>query len=101
MWPPGNPCTRLTGASISRGTSPDRLGTGGSGGVWGSAQSTRPRGVAVQAGGCGRVFQCGFPGGSGGKETTCDLGDLSSIPGSGRSPGEGNGNPLQYPTFSV
>ena len=37
----------------------------------------------------------GFPGGSDGKESTCNVGDLDSIPGSGRSPGEGNGNPLQ------
>ena len=35
------------------------------------------------------------PGGSDGKEVTCDTEDLDSIPGSGRSPGEGNGNPLQ------
>ena len=32
-----------------------------------------------------------------GKESACNAGDLDSIPGSGRSPGEGNGNPLQYP----
>ena len=38
-----------------------------------------------------------FPGGSDGKETACNAGNLGSIPGSGRSPGEGNGNPLQYP----
>ena len=38
-----------------------------------------------------------FPGGSDGKETACNAGDLGSIPGSGRSPGEENGNPLQYP----
>ena len=38
----------------------------------------------------------GFPGDSAGKESTCNAGDLGSIPGSGRSPGEGNGNPLQY-----
>ena len=38
----------------------------------------------------------GFPGGSDGKESTCNAGDPGSIPGSGRSPGEGNGNPLQY-----
>ena len=38
----------------------------------------------------------GFPGGSAGKESACDAGDLCSIPGSGRSPGEGNGYPLQY-----
>ena len=38
----------------------------------------------------------GFPGGSDGKESTCNAGDLGSIPGLGISPGEGNGNPLQY-----
>ena len=41
-------------------------------------------------------FILGFPGGSDSKESTCNVGDLGSIPGSGRSPGEGNGNPLQY-----
>ena len=35
-------------------------------------------------------------GGSGVKVSACNAGDLGSIPGSGRSPGEGNGNPLQY-----
>ena len=38
----------------------------------------------------------GFPDGSDGKESTCNAGDPGSIPGSGRSPGEGNGIPLQY-----
>ena len=38
----------------------------------------------------------GFPGGSAGKEFTCNVGDLGLIPGLGRSPGEGNGYPLQY-----
>ena len=38
----------------------------------------------------------GFPDNSDGKESACNAGDLGSIPGSGRSPGEGNGNPLQY-----
>ena len=38
----------------------------------------------------------GFPGGSDGKESACSAGDLGSIPESGRSPGEGNGYPLQY-----
>ena len=38
----------------------------------------------------------GFPGGLDGKESTCNAGDLGSILGSGRSPGEGNGYPLQY-----
>ena len=37
-----------------------------------------------------------FPGGSDGKASACNSGDLGSIPRSGRSPGEGNGNPLQY-----
>ena len=37
-----------------------------------------------------------FPGGSDSKESACNAGDLSLIPGLGRSPGEGNGNPLQY-----
>ena len=36
----------------------------------------------------------GFPGGSGGKESTCNVEDLGLIPGLGRSPGEGNGYPL-------
>ena len=38
----------------------------------------------------------GFPCSSIGKESACSTGDLGSIPGLGRSPGEGNGNPLQY-----
>ena len=38
----------------------------------------------------------GFPGGSDSKESACNAGDLSSVPGSGRSPGGGNCNPLQY-----
>ena len=42
-----------------------------------------------------RVF-LGFSGGSVSKESVCIVGDLGSIPGLGRSPGEGHGNPLQY-----
>ena len=38
----------------------------------------------------------GFPGSSGGKEPAYNPGDQGSIPGLGRSPGEGNGYPLQY-----
>ena len=38
----------------------------------------------------------GFPSGSEFKASACNVGDLGSIPGSGRSPGEGNGSPLQY-----
>ena len=37
-----------------------------------------------------------FPGGSGSKESACNAGNLGLIPGSGRSPGGGHGNPLQY-----
>ena len=37
-----------------------------------------------------------FPGGSDGKASACNAGDPGSVPGLGRSPGEGNGNPLQY-----
>ena len=44
----------------------------------------------------GLVFHGGFPGRSDGKASACSAGDLGSIPGLGRSPGEGNGNPLQY-----
>ena len=43
-----------------------------------------------------KVKASGFPYSSVGKESACNAGDLGSIPGSGRSSGEGNGNPLQY-----
>ena len=39
----------------------------------------------------------GFPYSSVSKESACSTGDLGSIPGLGRSPGKGNGNPFQYP----
>ena len=38
----------------------------------------------------------GFPSGSDNKESACNVGDLSLIPGLGRSPGEGHDNPVQY-----
>ena len=38
----------------------------------------------------------GFPSSSAGKESACNVGDLGSIPGLGKSPGGGHGNPLQY-----
>ena len=60
----------------------------------------------IQVGTCGRwggvsVSHCvglsmGFPGGSAVKNPPASAGDADSIPGSGRSPGEGNGNPFQY-----
>ena len=43
-----------------------------------------------------RLYLEGFPGGSEVKASASNAGDPGSIPGSGRSPGEGNGNPLQY-----
>ena len=43
-----------------------------------------------------RGFSEDFPGGSDGKESTYNAGDLDSIPGLGQSPGERNGKPLQY-----
>ena len=48
-------------------------------------------------------FNCAgdFPGSSDGKESACNAGDPSLIPGSGRSPGEGIGYPLQYPWASL
>ena len=51
-----------------------------------------------QEGAVFRLFHTrrGFPGGSDGEESACNAGDPGSIPRSGRSPGEGNGNPLQY-----
>ena len=42
------------------------------------------------------MFLKGFLGGTEGKESTCNAGDLSLIPGLGRSPGEGNTNPPPY-----
>ena len=44
-----------------------------------------------------KFIKWGFPGGSAVKNLPASAGDMGSIPGSGRSPGEGNGNPLQYP----
>ena len=44
----------------------------------------------------GYTYIMGFPGGSEVKAPVCNAGDPDSIPGSGISPGEGNGNPLQY-----
>ena len=45
---------------------------------------------------CAFIYFSVFPGGSDGKEPACNALDPGSIPGKGRSPGEGNGNPLQY-----
>ena len=45
---------------------------------------------------CKTGSHLGFPGGSPSKDSAYNAGDPGSIPGSGRFPGEGNGNPLQY-----
>ena len=46
-------------------------------------------------------MRVGFPGSSAGKESACNTGDPGSVPRSGRSPGEGNGHPLQYSWASL
>ena len=61
--------------------------------AWGIPWSVQPMGL--QRVGHDFYFQ-DFPGGSDGKASVYNVGDLGSIPGLGRSPGEGNGNPLQY-----
>ena len=43
----------------------------------------------------------GFPGGSDGKDSACNAGDPGSISGWGRSPGEGNGYPLQFSSLEI
>ena len=45
----------------------------------------------------GYILSFGFPGSSDGKESIYNAGDLGSIPGWGKSPGGGHGNPLKYP----
>ena len=45
------------------------------------------------------MIEKGFPGGSEDKASACNAGDPGSIPGLGRSPGEGNSNPFQYPSL--
>ena len=47
------------------------------------------------------VYAKDFPGGSDGIESACNAGDLGSIPGSGRSPGGGNGNPVQCSCLEI
>ena len=47
------------------------------------------------------LMQIDFPGGSHGKESVCSAVDPGSIPMSGRSPGEGNGNPLQHSCLEI
>ena len=61
-------------------------------GAWSTLQNAPQRSRQT------RIKKCllGFPGSSDSKASAYNVGDPGSIPGSGRSPGEGNGNPLQY-----
>ena len=65
---------------------------------WGHRESDRTERLLLRI--CITCLPCViflyFPGGSDGKESACSSGDPVSIPGLGRSPGEGNGNPPQY-----
>ena len=62
----------------------------------GSCEIMQLRNVDYILNSCSFFFFFYFPGGSDGKVSAYNAGDLGSIPGSGRSPGEGNDNPLQY-----
>ena len=61
-----------------------------------STQSTHKTDLNSNSGSFFLRTRKGFPGGSDSKESACNTGDLGAIPGLGRSPGVGNGNPLQY-----
>ena len=71
--------------------------------VAGTVGGTRLDGVLFPCSGdlISRIEDKGFPGSSAGKESTCNAGDPSLIPGSGRSAGEGIGYPLQYSWTSL
>ena len=66
-----------------------------------SSQQTELWDLMVSQGNSIRHLEKGFPGGSAGKESTCNAGDTSSFPGSGRCAGEGIGYPLQYSWASL
>ena len=63
-------------------------------GIWDAPGGPGVKTLVFNAEGAG--LSPGFPGGSDGKASVYNVGDLGLIPGSGRFPGEGNGNPLQY-----
>ena len=71
------------------------MGSHGVGHDW-SALAAAAAAAAGERGESHHLSVSSFPGGSGGKESACDAGDPGLIPGWGRPPGEGNGNPLQY-----
>ena len=71
------------------------------GGEHAEAVTARANVSRSRLGGSGFTGSKGFPGSSVGKESTCNAGDPGSIPGSGRSAGEGIGYPLQYSRASL
>ena len=86
---------RSPGRSCPSALSVSRMDTFGS---W-VCQRAREEGDDQRAGGTGQLSMWGplcVPGGSDGKASACNAGAPGSIPGSGRSPGEANGNPFQY-----
>ena len=88
--------------SFSRGSSPPRNRTwvsriaGRHFNLWATTTSRNHPHFEISLAEHWSNLQMGFPGGSEVKVSACNVGDLGSTPGSGRSPGEGNGNPLQY-----
>ena len=81
-WGPAAPPTCLIGGDVDHGSS---AGLGAQ--VGHAVDRLDPEGVVHMGQQVGHQEA---------KESACNAGDLGSIPGSGRSPGEGNGNPLQY-----
>ena len=92
------PCLRVpSGASLHRLPVRSSLGrTEWEGDNWPSKKPVSRPGRWPQAPGFTSGSLGGFPVGSDGKESACNAGNLSLVPGLGRSPGEGNGSPLQY-----
>ena len=83
-YPSPEVCTELDWEPVPTGASSQQVSS--------SVLRTIPEPCSGESGSYMGFFSCG----SDGKESACNAGDPSSIPGSGRSPGEGNGYPLQY-----
>ena len=81
---------------MSQGTQTGALDQPRGVGWGGDGRRCRRKGIYVHL----QLIQ-GFPCRSAGKESACNAGDLGLIPGSGRSPGEGIGNALQYPCLET
>ena len=88
-------CVRsLVLSPITLFTTPDGGSTSYSPGIYTWASPDFPINLVLEV--LQGLLLQGFPGGSDGKASACNAGDPGSIPGSRRSPGEGNGNPLQH-----